>query len=259
MPKPEDVVKRFEAGKVVPFQPKPGVPTLAIGGKRYVLSTDGGMLGDREDDAALQQELGDRVIMPPADANKWRYLWAYDTDKQVVAMWRVSDGSEKHWGPARGDTQTILKLDKKGQLNRVPTAEFSKIEAHMKTTEKEHEAALVQIIEENKGERERAIDRELAAMWKKLAPQLMAELAAVKQGAVPLGFKPFRPEGVERQAATFVIGQFFQRHFDYNKTVKALAAKIPTLNPELAGHYQDVMWAIDDLRDKQYEELLPPR
>lgn len=259
MPRPEDVVKRFEAGTVLPFRPKPGAPTLAIGGKKYVLSTDGGMLGDREDDAALQHELGDRVVMPPADANKWRYLWAYDTDKQVVAMWRVSDGSEKHWGPARGDTQTILKLDQKGQLNRVPTVEFDKIDAFMKATEKEHEADLARIIEENKGDRERAIDRELAAMWKKLAPRLLAELDAVKQGVVPLGFKPFRRENVERQAATYVIGQFFRHHFDYAKTVKLLAEKIPSLDPELAGHYQDVMWAIDDLRDKQYEELLPPR
>lgn len=74
-----------------------------------------------------------------------------------------------------------------------------------------------------------------------------------------IGFKPFRPENVERQAATYVIGEFFKRHFDYEKTADALGKKIPSLNPELAGHYQDVMWAIDDLRDKQYEALLPPR
>jgi hypothetical protein len=129
----------------------------------------------------------------------------------------------------------------------------------MKAAEKEHEAALIRLIEESKGDREKAIDRELGVMWAKLYPQLRAELDAVRKGAVPIGFKPFRPEGIERQAATFVIGEFFRRHFDYERTVQALAAKIPSLDPELAGHYQDVTWAIDDLRDKQYEELLPPR
>lgn len=258
MAKPEDVVRRFLAGPVVPFKPKPGVPTVAINGKKYVLSTDGGMLGDREDDEKLQEEYGGQLIVQPG-ANKWRYLWAYDTEKQVVAMWRVSDGNEKLWDSARSQTATLLKLDKKGQINRMGTSEFNRLNAYMQDTEAEHNAALLRIIEENKDDRERAIDKALAAKLKKLQPKLDAELDAVRKGAIPIGFQPFRPENVERQAMTFVITNFVRRNFDYSDTVAELAGKIPSLDPELAGHYQDVMWAIDDMRDKLFDALLPPR
>lgn len=259
MPRPENVVRRFLAGPVVPFKPRVLGPKISIGGTKYALSTDGGILGDREDDAAMAEQYGERVIMPGPEADKWRYLWAYDTDKQVVAMWRVSDGSEKHWGPARSASATIAKLDKKGQMNRVSTADFAKIDAFMKAREKEHEESLRQFLEESKDGRQKAIDRELAAIWAKLLPKLKAELAAVAQGATPIGFKPFRPENVERQAATYVIGEFFRRNLDIEDVLKTLTAKIPSLDPELAGHYQDVVWAIDDLRDRSYETLLPPR
>lgn len=38
-----------------------------------------------------------------------------------------------------------------------------------------------------------------------------------------------------------------------------LAGAVPTLNPELATHYQDVQWAIADVLDAAYAEYLPSR
>jgi len=238
---PERVVRRFLAGPVVPLRLKPGVPTIAIEGKKYVLSTEGGP--NKESDA---------------DA-KWSYLWALDTEKHVVAMWRASDGSEKVWGPARSEAAILVKLAKQGQVNRVSTTEFNRIDAYMKGVERDTIADLEKINETAKGDQDRAVDRELVTLWKKLEPKLKAELDAVAKGATPIGFRPFRPENVERQAMTYVIGQFFRRNLDPEKMVGAMAAKIPSFDPELASHYQSVTWAIDDLRDRVYEALLPSR
>lgn len=254
------VARRFLAGAVVPFKPRPGVPTLTIGGQKYVLSTDGGPLGDREDDDDAPEWAGEaRLIQPSSGGSKWRYLWVYDIEKQVIGMWRVSDGSEKVWGPARSEMATILKLDKKGQLNRVTNADFRKVDAYMRKEETDSMESMKKIIEEAKGDREKTIDKLLGHLFEKARPKLEAEINAIREGAVPLGFKPFSPENVERQATTFVIGQFFRRNFDPEKTVALLATKIPSLDPEMAGHFQDVQWAIDDIRDQAYDQYLPAR
>lgn len=254
------VMRRFEAGPVVPFKPRPGVPTLTVGGRKYVLSTDGGPLGDREDDEDMPEvgEGGARIIRTP-QGTKWRYLWAYDTDHQVVAMWRATDGNEKVYGSARSEMAKILQLDKKGQLNRVTTAEFRKIEAHMRDLEQDTLESLRKIVEDAKGERERAIDKHVGALFEKLRPNLERELDAVRKGAIPLGFKPFSPENVERQAMTFVIGQFFRRNLDTEKVMRLITPKIPSLDTEQAGQYQDVQWAIQDVQDAAYDRYLPPR
>ena len=261
MESPDDrVLRRFLAGAVVPFKPRPGVPALTIGGRKYALSTDGGPLGDREEDDD-QPEVGEggaQLIQGPA-GTKWRYLWVYDTEKQVVAMWRATDGNEKVWGSARSEMQTILKLDKKGQLNRVTTAECRKVEAHMQDLASDLLESMKRIIEDSKDDRGRGIDKAIKGLFEKLRPTLERELDAVRQGATPMGFKPFSPENVERQAMTFVIGQFFRRNLDTDKVLAAIAPKIPSLDPELAGHYQDVQWAIDDVRDGAFDEYLPPR
>ena len=254
------VLRRFLAGAVVPFKPRPGVPTLTIGGRKYVLSTDGGPLGDREDDAD-QPEVGEggaRIIQTP-QATKWRYLWVYDTEKQIVAMWRATDGNEKVWGPARSEMQSIVKLDRKGQLNRVTTSECRKVESHMRGMEQETAESLKAIIEDSKGAREHQIDKLVRGLFEKLRPNLERELDAVRQGAIPMGFKPFSPENVERQAQTFVIGQFFRRNLNTEKVLGLIAPKIPSLDPELAGHYQDVQWAIEDVQDQTYDQYLPAR
>lgn len=244
-------MRRFYAGDVVPF--RSGVPTLAIGGKKFVLSTDGGMLGDREDDSMLEEEYGGRVIGPPPGANKWRYLWAYDIEKQMVAMWRVSDGDEKAGGPARSFTHEILKLDKKGQINRVDSATFRKIESHMRSLEDDTLKALKKSYEDLKSEEAKAVDRELAAMWLKLEPRLVKELEAVERGAIPLGFKPQSNRfSVLNQALNYTITQFFDRNFDRTKMIDHLEKKFPLV------HFQTFEWAYDDLRDAIYEIMLSP-
>jgi len=129
----------------------------------------------------------------------------------------------------------------------------------MRDLEKDTEDSLRQIVEDAKGDREHAIDRQLGLLFEKVRPNLEREIDAVRQGATPIGFKPFSPENVERQAITFTIGQFFRRNFDPEKTFKLLAAKIPSLDPDSVGQFQDVQWAIDDVRDTAYDRYLPPR
>lgn len=255
MPSDEKVVRRFMAGAVVPFKAKPSGPTLAIGGRKYVLSTDGGPLGDREDDEALEAEY-ENLVLPSPGGDKWRYLWAYDTEKQILAMWRAASGSNKMLGGARGEQAIIVQLDRKGQLNRVNTAEFRRIESFMNDREADLERALRESIEAQKGDREKGIDLEVRALFKRLRPNLEREIAAVRSGAVPIGFKPHSPQNVERQAVTYVVGQFFRRHLDPGKLVEELAGKIPGLDPDLAGHYQDVQWAVDEIRDASYDEFV---
>ena len=254
----ENVVRRFMAGDVIPFRPRPGVPTLAIGGRKYVLSTDGGPLGDREDDEKLPDD--PRIIRPDPSANKWRYLWAYNTEKQLVGMWRISDGSEKLWGSAKSETQSILKLDKKGQLNRVSDAEFRKINAYMRDVEQDTLRALKKTIEESKGDADKAIDRELEKLWTKLRPSLEREIDAVKSGVTPIGFKPYQPDpqNLLRQMLSYVIGKWFTRNFDFEDVLGALKKKVPQLDDEYAD-IQAVQWAIDEIRDEAYEAYLPER
>src|SRR5271167_4401196 len=89
------VAARF-AAEVVQLRPQavPG-PKLEIGGHHYALSTDSGpLMGDIAEALTPQGEGGARLIHSPG-SNRWRYLWAYDTDNDVVAMWRASDGDEK--------------------------------------------------------------------------------------------------------------------------------------------------------------------
>jgi len=258
-PLDDRVARRFLAGAVVPFKPRPGVPTLTIGGRKYALSTDGGPLGDREDDERPQLPGEARLIQQAPGANKWRYLWLYDTEHQIVAMWRATDGNEKVWGTAKSEMQSIVKLDRKGQLNRVTTSECRKVEQHMRGMEQETAESLKAIIEDSKGAREHQIDKLVRGLFEKLRPNLERELDAVRQGAIPMGFKPFSPENVERQAQTFVIGQFFRRNLNTEKVLGLIAPKIPSLDPELAGHYQDVQWAIEDVQDQTYDQYLPAR
>jgi hypothetical protein len=252
----EAVARRFLAGDVVPFKARPGTPMLSIGGRKYALSTDGGPLGDREEDSDREEEFGARFIAPNSNANKWRYLWAYDTDKQLVGMWRVSDGSEKVYGPARSEMSTILRLDKKGQINRVTNAEFRKLDAYMKEAEEDTVESLKRIIEESKGVLEKAIDREIQKLWLKLKPSLDRALSDVAKGAIPIGFKPFSTENIPRQTMTYAIGNWFKHNMSTESVLKVIAPKIPQLDADLAGHYQDVQWAIDDIRDQAYNTYL---
>lgn len=245
------------AGDVVPFKPRPGVPVLLIGGRKYVLSTDGGPLGDREEDEALQDIYGDRIILPPAGANKWRYLWAYDTDRQLVTMWRVSDGDEKLQDSARSQQSRLITLDKRGQLNRVTNEEFRKIEKEMGRRSDDTLEAMKATLEAAKSEADRELDRLVRAYFEeKVLPKLLRGLREVREGVTPLGFRPHTPttreDALLRMKSSYVMSEVFRREMsldDVEAWVRAKGFNLDLVDP------QDLGWAIDDVRDDAVKYL----
>lgn len=261
-PKAPKVVERYAAA-VLPFKAKPSVPKLAIRGDKYVLSTDGGPLGDRMDDDTAESPFGARIIRPDSAANKWRYLWAYDTDKQIVVMWRISDGSEKVWMPAKSAGHYIVRLEKRGQLNRVSHSDFRIIETEMSHREEDTIRALQKSIEEAKTTAERQLDKLVRAYFEKVAlPKLQRGLADVRSGATPIGFKPFGPalEGDEgwllRQKSSHILGAVFRREMDVEKVINWLVQQ--KFDPSFVDP-QAIEWAIGDIRDEAADKYLPPR
>ena len=261
MEAPARVVERYAAA-VLPFKARPGVPTFKVRGDKYVLSTDGGPLGDREDDAD-QPSYGGRLIGPDPNANKWRYLWAYDTEKQIVAMWRISDGSEKVEMPARSAGAYIVRLEKRGQLNRVTTAEFRAIRSEMEHQEDEAIKSMQETLDAAKGAAEKQLDGLVRAYFEKEAlPVLQRGLSDVRDGATPIGFKPMGPaaQGDEawllRQKSSHVLGQVFRREMDVDKVIGWLVRQ--GFDP-FRVHDQAIDWAIGDVQDMAAEKYLPPR
>lgn len=254
------VAARF-AGEVVKLVPKPHGPKVEIGGHHYVLSTDSGPLAGDLAERFEAPEGGARVIGPPEHANKWKFLWAYDTDNQVLAMWRVSDGDEKVWESAKHAGSTIVKLDKKGQLNRVGGSEFHQIEAWMHKRTEETIEALKESVEANKDATEKELDRLVREYFEKhVAHHMERALADVAKGATPIGFKPHDPKAqhvsLVRQASVYVIGQILKRMMSEAKVEEYLRQhKFDTA----AVHNQALEWAIGDVRDEAFEKYLPPR
>jgi len=226
---------------------------LAIRGRKYVLSTDGGPLGDREDDDSLE-DTGDqaRLISPPQGANKWRYLWAYDTDKNIVAMWRVSDGNEKVWGSSRQLSSKVLVLDRKGQLNRVAHNEFKAIEAEMTRRADLALDALRDSVERMKDDETRQLDRQVSSYFqKKVLPVLIRKVSDLEQGVVPFNYKarPGTPPEVARQQMVgTIISQTFQQLMTYSDVEGWLAQQgLRQVDS------QNLQWAIDDCYDEAWE------
>jgi hypothetical protein len=249
------------AADVLPFTPKTSTPKITIHGTKYSLSTDGGPLGDRADDHD-QDDYGGRLIGPDPTANKWRYLWVYDTEKQVVAMWRVSDGNEKVRMRASTAGMQIASLEKKGQLNRVAHNEFRAIETDMDRREVQLLEDMASAIEENKSRAEKQLDGLLQKYFKvNVLPKLESMLAAVAKGVTPIGFKPSGPalDGDEawllRQKSSHVLGLVLKRDMNEGKVIEWLTSQ--GFDTSLV-HNQSIEWAIGDIADMAAEKYLPP-
>jgi len=254
------VAQRF-AGEVVKLVPKPHGPQIEINGKHYVLSTDSGPLMGDLAEKQEPSEGGARIISPPEHANKWRYLWAYNTDEQVLAMWRVSDGDEKVWENAKHAGSQIIRLDKKGQLNRVKAQEFHAIVAWMRKKTQEVLEALKESVEANKDDAEKALDVLVREYFDKhVKHHIEKGLADVARGAHPFGFKPYDPKAehvsIDRQASVYVISQILKKEMAEPKVEAWLRQHKFDMN---AVHNQALEWAIGDVRDAAFEKYLPPR
>ena len=252
------VAFRFlQAGPVVDLPRRSRVPVVIIGGKKYNLSTYGWFLGDREDDDKEDKSpLGGKLIRPPSGANKWRYLWAYDLDKSVVAMWRYSDGDEKAWFTANSNVATVAMLDKRGQLNRVTNSEFRKIELEMKRRYHETMEALEKSVAESKDELTKQVDKLVEEFFEDhVAPKLERAISSVERGVTPLGFEFNEriPASREHQMLSFVFYQTMKREMTFGIVERYLRSK--GIDVEEAGQWVD--WAIQDVNEKAYRVYVP--
>lgn len=235
------------AGQVVQFTPRApkNTHTMLIAGVKYVLSTYWpGVMGDISEEPP-ETEGGARVIRQEG-MDPWKYLWAYDTDKQILAMWRVSDGNNKEWGNARTASRTIIALEKKGQLNRVDNAQFRRIEAEMSKLERESEASLEKWVDELKDDFQRRVDTLVREYFDKtVRPVMDRAVASVNAGAVPIGFKA--TEGgfpVDRQMKSFVTSNIYNNLFNLDK----IDAYVQTHGVDLgSGDSQATQWAQGDV------------
>ena len=235
------------AGDVIPFVGRaPRNPhTVTLAGDKYVLSThSGGLMGDLMELPEGAEE-GARIIHVRPD-DPWKYLWAYDTDHQVLAMWRVSDGNEKEYGSAKSQTALLVKLDKKGELNRVSGAQFRAIETAMRAQEDAHTRALEQWVEETKTNAQRDVDALVREYFDtKVRPAMDRAVRDVERGATPLGFKA-DPGGfpVERQMKSYVTGKLYEKLLNLDAVDAYVRAQGIDLD---AIDNQATQWARDDV------------
>jgi len=250
----ERVLARWAA--VIPFKPKPGVPTILIHGRKYTLSThSGSLMGDIEEGFVAEGEGGARLIETPI-TNKWKYLWVYDTDKQIVAMWRVSDGDEKVHDQARMQGALIVKLEKKGQLNRVTHDEFRRVDTDMGRRTADALSSMQKYIEENKDDFQRQVDIHVRQFFDRMVkPSLERAVSDVRRGVRPFNFKPLEgsQRSIEQQAVMFVVGETLRREMPLPKVEAWLKTKgLDVDSPNVDN--QATQWAIGDIWDEVQEQ-----
>lgn len=253
-----DQLESFKAvlANVVPFKPKkPSGPTLAIGGRKYVLSDYFPMLTD----LVGEPTEGGAKLIDLSDGNpRFSYLWAYDTDKKFVAMWRVSDGDEKAAGSARSFTNEILTLERKGQLNRVTHDEMRTIERFMVDKQRDAIAAMKKYLEENADEWDRTAKKLAVELWEaKFLPRILAKFKEIEQGVKPLGFKVderwLDHRSAEAQAKMFVAQQILK---DYDMKAVDDYARSKGHDPDNPpGDIQALEWARGDVVDEFYDRF----
>ncbi len=236
---------------------RPGGPTVTIGGRAYVLSSDGGPLGDREDDDALADTPG---LIIQRGGDKHRYLWVFDLEGDRVAMWRASDGNEKASGSAAHYASTIRKLDQRGQLNRVTEDEFDAVERHMRDLEQQRFEELERLVEENKDEVQRAIDKAAVKFFdEKVRSKVEHAVAAVDDGVIPIGYKPIpgRSEVEEhRSKVNWAMEAILRREFTLDKFEAYCRHHGIDLDKV---DIQATDWAMKDVYLKVAQEFLPKR
>lgn len=252
------VARRFKEGGVVQLKPKgPRVPSVLIHGRKYALSNYWPMMGDLEEMGG--GEGGARLITPPEGSNKWRYLWAFDTDRKILGMWRYSDGDEKLNDRASSHQHLIVTLEKKGQLNRVTHEEMVLVEREMQKRQDDTIRALKQTIKEN----ETDWDRQVADILKKhfedeIYPVIDRRLKELENGVVPFGFKMHDyPKSREDQMRTFVVTQEvskFKQEMAYDLVTKEVG--YDAWEPPHGGDGQAVQWAWHELIEATYDKYL---
>lgn len=255
----EVVLKRFlAAADVIPFVKAVKNPhIIKIHGEKYFLSDDGGPLGTAEEQAEWAGDA--RVIMGPG-AGKFKYLWIYDTDKQLVTMWRAHDGNEKVHQRASTMQVKIVKLSKKSQINRVDHKTFVIIEREMTKAADQNLQALKQWSKELEGDFQKKVNDLVQSYFDaQVRPEIERALSAVESGAIPFGYKPFgEPEDQQRHMMTKTMSDVMSRKFTEPLLVKWLKEQgVDLEDPMVDG--QAAYWAVNEIADNAYTEYLPER
>lgn len=253
------LLQRFkQAGPVVPFPSKHKVPTQVIHGRRYVLSDYWPMGAGVSEDMAPEGGGGARLITGPG--NRWRYLWLYDTERQILAMWRHSDGNEKFHDKVREHAHNVYTLEKKGQLNRVTREEFVTVEREMRKREDDTIKALQKSVAESATDWDRKVN-EILDTWfsRNVEPSLNRRLAELDKGVTPLGFKvnPALLEhgkNAEQQARQWLVTKSLEG-FDQSAAYDVVSKVVgfDAYNPP-EGDPQAVQWAWGDFLERVFEK-----
>jgi hypothetical protein len=252
------------AADVLQFRPKPRGPTINIRGRVYVKSTYGGPLGDALDHDDARVPGGARLIkMKPHDP--WKFLWVFDTDRKMVAMWRISDGSEKVFGPASSLTHEIVMLESRGQLNRVTHSEFGQVSGFMLSQENEAIASMQRYIAEHATEEEKKLPPLVLEYFRKtVVPEFTQRMHRWESGAHPLGFKllPNSALGPKRQLASWTMYEVMKSLWTLDKVEAFLKAR--GINLSVLGN-QDVDFVMKDVWYEAGDDVMsvyhddPPR
>lgn len=249
------VAARYLDANVVPFKPKkPSGPTLLISGRKYVLSDYWPFFSDM---VGEPQEGGARLIM---NEPRFSYLWAFDTEKKTVGMWRVSDGDEKVVGSASSHTSEIIALDRKGQLNRVTHEEFRAIERFMRDKQDDTLKSMKKYLESVADDWDREAKKLAQELFdERFLPRILAKFREIENGVKPLGFKvdPHRLEhrSADDQARMFVAMQILK---DFKLDALDAFVKTKGIDPDNPpGDIQALDWGLKDVLDEFYEKFFP--
>jgi hypothetical protein len=235
--------------------PRPKGKTFRFHGNVYALSTEEApmMVSDEPE----QKGEGARLIEGPKPADPWKFLWVLDTDRDFVAMWRVTDGNEKAAGRSSYFTPILTKLDRKGQINRVSHDEFKDIDREMRRREGATLRSLQKWVEESKTDYQRVVDEVAHEVFHNdIEPSLKRRVREVLQGAHPFGFE-VNPRILDhasgtQQAVTFVVGEELQK-LTMEKVEDALRSR--GVDPDAPGHdIQAADWAAKDVMEEVYKE-----
>jgi hypothetical protein len=254
-----DVSKRLadrfrQAGDVVPFggkPKKPTGPTQTINGQKFVLSDWWSMM----DHVQETGEGGAKLI--DTGGNRFRYLWVFDTERRIVAMWRHSDGDDKYHASENSSMHEIITLDKRGQLNRVDHATFLRIEKEMKRRADDTLKALKQWAAENQSDLEKTAAKILDDWFKKnVEPSLERRIRDLDSGVKPLGFKyrPESPRSERLQAIHFLLGKALEG-FTQDEAYKVVGKVVgyDPYDPPEGADPQAVQWAFHDFTERLYD------
>lgn len=243
------------AGNLVDFRK---TPTIKIQGRTFVLSTYGDAMGDAADNRDEDAPEGGARLIRMRPSNPWRYLWAYDPDQHLVAMWRVSDGDEKTAGRDSSFTRELAMLEKRKQLNRVDRASFDLISRYMRKQNDDTLESLRKHIEENASEEEKKIAPLLRDYFKKkVEPEFQKLMKRWESGVKPFGFKPDHDSAfpVQRQLASWTSHMVMKDVWTLDLLEKYVEDQ--GVNMALLGN-QDVDFAMKDIWYEEGAELLGP-